>query len=169
VHAALGFATAVLSSCGVMFMQQAYFVAAATMIVYAGATIIIFLFVLMFAQQTHLRFYDVHLTRPTLAVVIASAIMAAILFSVAGEGEIQPIKIDATRPYSLSAQGSQFIQVDENTTMAQVQRFIPSKTAGLGRALYTDYLMAVEVAGTILLVATIGAIALAQKPEEEHS
>ncbi len=145
VHAALGFATAVLSSCGVLFMQEAYFIAAATMIVYAGATIIIFLFVLMFAQQTNLRAYDLKLTRPAFAALIGTALVITITWSVAEEGAILPQKVDVTRINSLA----------------------PNQTVGLGRALYTDYLMSVELAGTILLVATIGAIVLAQKPGEE--
>jgi NADH-quinone oxidoreductase subunit J len=34
---------------------------------------------------------------------------------------------------------------------------------GLGRSLFGDYLFAVELAGTLLLVATIGAIAIAPR------
>lgn len=171
VHAALGFATAVLSSCGVMFMQEAYFVAAATMIVYAGATIIIFLFVLMFAQQTNLRAYDLKLTRPLFAAAIATAFVITITWSVAEEGEILPIKIDTTRVNSLAAQpastGGTPPMPARNMSGEQVAAFVPSKTSGLGRAMYTDYLMAIELAGTILLVATLGAIVLAQRPVEE--
>jgi NADH-quinone oxidoreductase subunit J len=155
VHAALGFATAVLSSCGVLFMQEAYFVAAATMIVYAGATIIIFLFVLMFAQQTNLRAYDLKLTKPLFAAATATALVIAIAWSVSDDGEVLRSAADATRPHSAT--------IDSSTDVAVV----PSKTSGLGRAMYTDYLMAIELAGTILLVATIGAIILAQRPVEE--
>ena len=36
-------------------------------------------------------------------------------------------------------------------------------TAYLGRSLFTDYLLAVELGGTLLLVATIGAIAIAYR------
>lgn len=173
VHAALGFATSVLSSCGVLFMQEAYFVAAATMIVYAGATIIIFLFVLMFAQQTNLRAYDLKLTRPLIAAAIATAMMTTITWSVAEEGEILPLKIDTTRANSLSAQPSLTSGATPtptpNMSPEQIAQFVPSKTSGLGRAMYTDYLMAIELAGTILLVATIGAIVLAQRPSEEKS
>ena len=39
----------------------------------------------------------------------------------------------------------------------------------IGDSLYTDYLIAVELAGAVLLVATIGAIALAQRPAENLS
>ena len=48
-------------------------------------------------------------------------------------------------------------------------RYVPKLTAGLGRSMYTDYLLAVELAGTVLLIATIGAIALAQRTTETQS
>jgi hypothetical protein len=38
--------------------------------------------------------------------------------------------------------------------------------AYLGRTLFTDYLLAVELGGTLLLVATIGAIAIAGRRTE---
>ena len=38
----------------------------------------------------------------------------------------------------------------------------------LGRSLFTDYLYAVELAGTVLLVATIGAIAIAPRRSQGH-
>ena len=37
---------------------------------------------------------------------------------------------------------------------------------GLGRSLFGDYLFAVELAGTLLLVACIGAIAIAPRREQ---
>ena len=37
---------------------------------------------------------------------------------------------------------------------------------GLGRSLFTDYLFAVELAGTLLLIAVIGAIAVAPRRPE---
>jgi NADH-quinone oxidoreductase subunit J len=42
-------------------------------------------------------------------------------------------------------------------------------TAYLGRSLFTDYLLPVEIGGTLLLVATIGAIAIAYRREEKPS
>jgi len=44
-------------------------------------------------------------------------------------------------------------------------------TAYLGRSLFSDYLLAVELAGTLLLIATVGAIAIAQssRPREKTS
>jgi NADH-quinone oxidoreductase subunit J len=172
VYAALGFATAVLSTCGIMFMQSALFLAAATMIVYAGATIIIFLFVLMFAQQTQLRTYDVQLTNPVVAAAIGAVLLITITMCVTGEKGIKLASPDASRPYSgavlpeelRSSAANDFLK---NQSIESIS--VPGTTAGLGRSLYTDYLIAVELAGAVLLVATIGAIALAQRPAENLS
>ncbi len=166
VYAALGFATSVLSTCGVLFMQSALFIAAATMIVYAGATIIIFLFVLMFAQQSELRAYDVRLTNPYLAAAIGLIVMSSIAYCVTADGAFPNTKRDTTR--SLSEAMSMSSSPDGLTLPAEVLTSnTPQATSGLGRSLYTDYLIAVELAGTVLLVATIGAIALATKPTAE--
>jgi NADH:ubiquinone oxidoreductase subunit 6 (subunit J) len=53
---------------------------------------------------------------------------------------------------------------------AQGRPELPAENvAYLGRSLFTDYLLAVELAGTLLLVATIGAIAIAQRRTEGPS
>jgi NADH:ubiquinone oxidoreductase subunit 6 (subunit J) len=58
---------------------------------------------------------------------------------------------------------------DPSMNQVQLAEFTPDKTTGLGRSMFTDYLLAIELAGTVLLVATIGAIVLAQKPERDPS
>ena len=175
VYAALGFATAVLSTCGILFMQSAMFIAAATMIVYAGATIIIFLFVLMFAQQTDLRVYDIKLTNPYLAGAIGTVMMITITYCVTHDGSFPLRKVDSSRlmseallPDDLQSEQAK-IEFDRQKLQSANSGpgIVPQTTAGLGRSLYTDYLIAVELAGTVLLVATIGAIALATKPTAE--
>jgi NADH-quinone oxidoreductase subunit J len=55
VHAALSFAVTVLSGAGLYLLLDAPYAAVATVIVYAGATIIMFLFALMFAQGRHFK------------------------------------------------------------------------------------------------------------------
>jgi NADH:ubiquinone oxidoreductase subunit 6 (subunit J) len=50
-RAALSFALVVLSTCGLFLLQAAPFLMAATAIIYAGAIIVTFLFLLMLAQQ----------------------------------------------------------------------------------------------------------------------
>lgn len=175
VYSALGFATAVLSVCGVLFMQSALFVAAATMIVYAGATIIIFLFVLMFAQQTELRNYDIQLNKPIVAATIGAILLATITICVTSANAMLPVRVDTTRamsqadlPESLSTEAGK-AESKKLDAIDPTLRSVPRSTAGLGRSMYTDYLIAVELAGTVLLVATIGAIALAQRTTETQS
>ena len=175
VYAALGFATAVLSVCGVLFMQSALFIAAATMIVYAGATIIIFLFVLMFAQQAELRTYDVQLNNPFVAATIGAILLATIALCVTGDQAMLPVRVDTTRAMS-AANLPDELSSDAGREAAKKMdaidpnlRYVPKLTAGLGRSMYTDYLLAVELAGTVLLVATIGAIALAQRTTETQA
>jgi NADH-quinone oxidoreductase subunit J len=175
VYAALGFATSVLSVCGVLFMQSALFIAAATMIVYAGATIIIFLFVLMFAQQSELRTYDVQLNNPFVAAAIGAILLATIAMCVTGDKSMLPLRLDTTRVMSAASLPDD-LSSDAGKEAAKKMdaidpnlRYVPKLTAGLGRSMYTDYLLAVELAGTVLLVATIGAIALAQRTTETQS
>ncbi len=151
VQAALGFATAIISGAGVLFMQSALFVAAATIIVYAGATIIIFLFVLMFSQQLSLETYELKLTRPLLATIVGGIFLSILVYSL---HSVEDVTID-TKSSSIARPLS-----------AETKLSIPSSTAGLGRSMFTEYLFTVELAGTLLLAATVGAIAVAQRTLE---
>src|SRR5881296_3266428 len=66
-YSALWFAVVTLSVCGLFFLQSAPFLASATVIVYAGAIIVTFLFVIMLAQQSGLADYDRRAREPLLA------------------------------------------------------------------------------------------------------
>ncbi len=153
VHSALGFAVTVLATCGLFFLQSAPFLAAATMMVYAGATIIIFLFVLMFAQRPTLEPYDLKLQSPRLAILLTAIWLVMVVGALTAPDALPPTgTVDIRRPNS-----------NETTAIE------PSRVVGLGRSMFTDYLWTVELAGTLLLVATTGAIAIAQKSEKEQA
>lgn len=79
VHAALSFALVVLSSCGLFLLQGAPFLAAATIIIYAGAIVVTFLFVIMLAQQEGWSNADLRSREPFLATLAGMVLMAAIL------------------------------------------------------------------------------------------
>lgn len=51
-------------------------------------------------------------------------------------------------------------EVDPNTTVG--------KTMSIGRAMYTEYLLPVEIVGVMLLMAIIGAVILVRKMEHPH-
>src|SRR4029453_10888054 len=67
VHAALSFALVVLSTCGLFLLQGAPFLMAATIIIYAGAIVVTFLFVIMLAQQSGIGEADQRSREPFLA------------------------------------------------------------------------------------------------------
>ena len=58
IYSALWFASVVLSTAGLFLLASAPFLAAGTIIVYAGAIIVTFLFVIMLAQMEGKALYD---------------------------------------------------------------------------------------------------------------
>jgi NADH:ubiquinone oxidoreductase subunit 6 (subunit J) len=79
-RAALSFALVVLSTCGLFLLLAAPFLMAATIIIYAGAIIVTFLFVLMLAQQSGLDDADLRSREPLLAAVTGFVLLAAVLY-----------------------------------------------------------------------------------------
>lgn len=156
VYAALWFALVTFSTCGLFLLQSAPFLAAATIIVYAGAIIVTFLFVMMLAQQAGATIYDQRARQPLAATIVAFVLLGALMYT---------IKIwDAHRAVAASAQSRATITTNELSRPAEDQ---PIGTMhSLGRSLFGDYLFAVELAGTLLLIASIGAIAMAPRRAE---
>jgi len=162
VYAALWFAVTTLSVCGLFLLNSAPFLAAATIIVYAGAIIVTFLFVIMLAQQTATANYDHRAVQPLVASTLSFILLGALLFALQEWGGIDG-KVNGP------LQEGPFVAQDDGVR-ANVfsQPPMSNKTEigsmrVLGRSLFSDYLYAVELAGTVLLIATIGAIAIAPR------
>lgn len=153
VYAALWFALVTFSTCGLFLLQSAPFLAAATVIVYAGAIIVTFLFVMMLAQQAGATSYDQRARQPLLATIVAFILLGALLYT---------LKLwDVHRAVAAAEQSRAVVTVNELSRPALDQ---PIDTMhALGRSLFGDYLFAVELAGTLLLVASIAAIAMAPR------
>src|SRR6266480_3348003 len=79
VYSALWFAIVTLSVCGLFLLQSAPFLAAATVIVYAGAIVVTFVFVIMLAQQSGATVYDQRSRQPLIATLFAILLLAALL------------------------------------------------------------------------------------------
>ena len=178
VYGALWFAIATLCTCGLFMLQSAPFLAAATIIVYAGAVIVTFLFVIMLAQQSGAAGYDQRSQQvwpASLGAFVFLGSMAMVLQSdppryerveiVAAETPVeQPgtmVALDPTKPVI----APQPPAIPNFLSRADSKAPVGSMK-GLGRSLFGDYLFAVELAGTLLLVASIGAIAIAPRREE---
>src|SRR5207249_7138065 len=78
-YGALAFALVVLSTCGLFLLQAAPFLMASTVIIYAGAIIVTFLFVIMLAQQAGLSDADQRSREPLLATVAGFVLLGALL------------------------------------------------------------------------------------------
>ncbi|MBC7820989.1 MAG: NADH-quinone oxidoreductase subunit J, partial [Planctomycetaceae bacterium] len=164
-YSALWFAVVTLAVCGLFLLQSAPFLASATVIVYAGAIIVTFLFVLMLAQQAGATNADQNSRQPVIAVGTGFVLLGALLFVLLPSKE-QP---------GMAAMHSGFVSLApeapriESPPSTKPQSTSTTTTAtfgtmrGLGRSLFGDYLFAVELAGTLLLIASIGAIVIAPK------
>lgn len=253
-RAALSFALVVLSTCGLFLLLAAPFLMAATIIIYAGAIIVTFLFIIMLAAQSGLSDADDRSREPLLTVLTGSILLAMLLFVLQRFDRTQEIdrlltraretaRLDSRaemeekigkpdddaelfkefstlfRPWKDLHQKSERIgnawsnierndprAVEESrerlnelialgesarhrlgwlpraadvsfsnlsgpppsVAMGQIRRDaqglprMPADNAAyLGRSLFSDFLLPVELGGTLLLVATVGAIAIA--------
>jgi NADH-quinone oxidoreductase subunit J len=173
VYSALWFAMVTLAVCGLFLLQSAPFLAAATVIVYAGAIVVTFVFVIMLAQQSGATMYDQRSRQPFLATVFAIMLLAALLgtLKASNAADFQFADEQAT-----NVAGNSLSHPRETTWLLFAEPAVGWITPvpvfagapldsmlGLGRSLFGDYLFAVELAGTLLLVATIGAIAIAPR------
>jgi NADH:ubiquinone oxidoreductase subunit 6 (subunit J) len=225
---AVAFALVVINVCGLFLLNGAPFLAAGTIIIYAGAIVVTFLFVIMLCQQTGAGDADARSREPLLSCA-AGAIMLGLLLSLIGR-QYDPAPIDelvAAIDKSIASDKPGFENFDHefrkfpthlpiketletrsDESMLKIKAaksdpkvvaeelakfraavvagrprvgdipppdnvpltpFAGSRTdhrlpagnvAALGRLLFTDYIIGVEMAGTLLLVATIGAIAI---------
>ena len=181
VYAALWFALATLATCGLFLLQSAPFLAAATIIVYAGAVIVTFLFVIMLAQQSGAAGYDQKSGQSFMATISAFVLLGAVAMTLQQEKlEIGvPVVVAKAKPTGTSASTSSENMISMTSPSETKEPAKPGNLLsaadpdhavgdlkGLGRSLFIDYLFAVELAGTLLLVASIGAIALAPRREQ---
>lgn len=156
VYSAIWFAMTLLGTAALFLLQGAQFLALATVVVYAGAILVTFLFVLMLANPKGQAYYD-RLSWEAFLSATAGAVMVGILtmtaakaFDAAGTGD-GPAWADAAGAEAL-----------EGELLAQ------QHVARLGARMFSEYLIAIEVAGTLLLVALIGAVAIVAFDESKR-
>jgi len=149
LRGALSFALVVLSTCGLFLLQAAPFLMAATTIIYAGAIIVTFIFLIMLAQQAGSSDADLRSSEPLLASVAGFCLLATLFYVTGSIGRADPLGLTPIKEQSGSLPAD--------------------NVAALGQLLFTDYLLPVELAGMLLLVATIGAVAIASHRPEESS
>jgi len=139
VHSVLWTLVLFFHIAGMYIFLNAEFLAAVQIIIYAGAILVLFLFVIMMLnfkeELTAKRFIE----EWPIGVALGVSILMFIFFKVSNiaQGPVGEFTIEA---------------IKEET-----------HTKALGRVLYTDYILPFEIVGVILLVAVVGAIVLAKK------
>ena len=140
VHAALWLVLCFFTAAAIWLMLRAEFLAIALVLVYVGAVMVLFLFVVMMLDvnfdnlRTHFRSY----------IPVGATVGLLVLLEMA-----------------LVVFGSSVAQDVAPATPAG------SNTAMLGRLIYLDYVYPFEIAAVLLLVAIIAAIALTHRTRKE--
>ena len=160
VYSAIWFALSLLGTAGIFFFNGAQFLGVATVVVYAGAIVVTFLFVLMLAQPEGHASYDRigwGWFSKAASVVVAAAIVGTLTFLLGGLKD-QAKAADVALAAAPSPSDKPAIKVGEQPhPVLRPQEHV----AGLGAVLFSQHLISVEVAGTLLMAALVGAVAIA--------
>jgi len=138
VHSVLWLILAFISSAGLFVLLGAEFVAMLLIIVYVGAVMVLFLFVVMMLDVDFAKLRAEVSKYLPLALVIAVVIL------------MQFGLVFSTWESSVGAEAARAAVAPEGVT----------NTAALGLLIYEDYFLIFQLSGLILLVALIGAIVL---------
>ncbi len=147
VHAALFLAAVMLSLAGLYAAQDAPFLAAVQVIVYTGAVLMLFLFVLMLVGVDSSDSLIETLRGHRIATLVVGLGFAALIMATIASAVVQD---DGT----VAAVGLEAANEDGNVV-------------GIARLLFTDYLFAFEITSALLITAALGAMVLAHKERTE--
>jgi NADH-quinone oxidoreductase subunit J len=147
VHAALFLAAVMLSLAGLYAAQDAPFLAAAQVIVYTGAVLMLFLFVLMLVGVDASDSLVETLRGHRIATVVVGIGFAGLLVATIGgavvgdDGTVAAVGLDAANE--------------------------EGNVVGIARVLFTDYLFAFEITAALLITAALGATVLTHNERTE--
>jgi NADH-quinone oxidoreductase subunit J len=148
VHAALSLVLTLFGVAVLFVEQDAQFLAAVQVIVYAGAIVVLFLFVIMFLGVDRLEDVEhepLKGQRPVALVLM--------LISLAGV-----LALSATANWVTGTK-----HVAGSTTAGG-----HTNTYLLGKSIFTTYLWAFEITAALLVIAVVGAVVLARRPSDVH-
>lgn len=128
------------SLAGLYLTLNAQFIAVTQIIVYAGAIMVLFLFVLMLLRpENEKKFLELNPKIKIFAMTVAFVVFAQLLYII-------------------------FIAKPSQTISKDISKSVEAGTIeSIGRELFTNYVVPFEAAGFLLLAATIGALVLAKK------
>ncbi len=131
------------SLAGLYLILNAQFIAVAQVIVYAGAIMVFFLFVIMLLNpEKEKRFFEQKAKLRIFVIAIVALILIQIVYII-------------------------FLSNPSGVITREVARSVETGTVeNIGKEMFTNYVLPFEAAGYLLLAATIGALVLAKKKFE---
>jgi len=138
IYSALFLVMTLFSVAGIFLLLEAFFLAAVQVIVYAGAIMVLFLFVIMLLNlQKETKFFSFSNPRLLLVSLFSVVFLGFIFTLIAGS-----VNLSDSRPESYTGLGS---------------------VENIGITLFTTYLLPFEITSLLLLVALVGAVLLSKR------
>ena len=162
VYSAIWFALTLAGVSGVLLVLGAQFLGVATIVVYAGAILVMFLFVLMLAQPAGLAPYDRVSNEPFLAAVTGATLLGLLSLSIGRLSAEPPLCCQVPSRAAAVAPAA----APPAAPAASGDPLAENQVARLGGELFGRHLLAVEAAGVLLLVALVGSIAIVSRGGE---
>jgi NADH-quinone oxidoreductase subunit J len=186
VYAALYFVLTVFATAGLFILLWAEFMAAALVLIYAGAILVTYVFVIMLAASSarvgvdKLGEYDAVSREPLVAAAVGFALMGVLLFVILDRAS--PVAV-GDRTYTYVAErvtGDQVVVVEDEVRAADAAAAAERVPAGLrvsadrppveaysvqalGRYLFRAQGINLELAGLLLTLGMVGAILIARR------
>lgn len=164
VHAALSLVLTLFGVAVHFVAQEAHFLAAVQVIVYAGAIVVLFLFVIMLLgvdQAENLRVDPLPIQRPVAAVVGLATVglLIAAIFASRESGPLTPGPgLDVARAEGAPAGAGEIAQVSPDANIEQ-----------LSTNLFSDHVFAFEFTGVLLVVAVAGTVVLTRRERKPQA
>jgi len=145
VHAALSLVGTLFGVAVLFVAQEANFLAAVQVIVYAGAIVVLILFVLMLLGVDRVEDLRVEplVGQRAAAAVVSLGILALTVGALASTG------------------------YEATGVVGEIDEAVPDVDR-LGRSLFTDFVYAFEITSVLLVIAVVGAILLARRPHGDE-
>ncbi len=138
VSAALFLVLNLLALAGLFLLLQAQFLAVIQVLIYAGAIIVLFLFVIMLLNlEAEKKIFARARMRFILSVIVAAVVLAQIVYAVESAANLLPA-----------------VSSDMKTV---------GTVEAIGNVLFSTYLIPVEVTAILLTAAVVGALLIAQR------
>ncbi len=146
VHAALSLVLTLFGVAVLFVAQDAHFLAAVQVIVYAGAIVVVFLFVIMLLgvdPVENLRTEPLTAQRP-LAVIVSLGLIGILVAA-------------------FTTGGSALHERGEGINIPDLSTGTDANTTQLAESIFSDYVVAFEVTSVLLVVAVVGTVLLSRR------